>query len=135
MVLANAKTVRVEVPANNEATRICLCTAYFYLSLSRLGGFCRTCQTTEVFIVGGERFDFGHETCVGGGERGNGGGDFLKHRLFVCGGVIQVVEIALKFLVLDRFSSGGRLVGVRVLRRRGPRSHGSICAAGLDRPI
>ena len=61
VVLANEITVRVVVPANDEATRICLHPESLFLSLSRLGSVCRTCQGTEVFVVRGERFDVLHE--------------------------------------------------------------------------
>ena len=91
MVLANTKAVRVAVPADNEATWICLRPAALSLSLSRMGGCRRTCQTTKVFIVGGKSFDFGHNSCVGGKEQGDRGGEFLEHCLFVGGGVSQVV--------------------------------------------
>ena len=103
MVLSNAKAVRMAVPYDYEATRFHLCPES--LSLSRLGSCRITCQTIEVFIVESEIFDFLHERCVGGGEKGNGNGEFLDHRLFVGGGVRQVVEIALKCFVLDGFSS------------------------------
>ena len=68
MVLVNVKVVRVSVPADNESTLVQLCPSAFSISLSRLGCCRRTCNTTEVFIVGGERIDFGHEHCVGGSE-------------------------------------------------------------------
>ena len=93
------------------------------------------CQITRVFIFGGESFDFGHECCVGGVEQGDSGSDFLDHRLFIGGGMSQVVEIALEFLILDGFSSRGRLVGVRVSRHGGTRSYGGTCAAELDCPV
>ena len=102
MVLSNAKAVGVSVPADDEATRIRLCPEA--LSLSRLGGCCRTCQTTEVFIFGSEDFDLFHDRCIGGGESGDGGGELLEHRLFVGGSVSQFVEIVLEFLILNGLS-------------------------------
>ena len=45
MVLANAKSVRVVIPADDEATRMCLHLLAFSLSIFRLGGCHRTCQT------------------------------------------------------------------------------------------
>ena len=104
MVLANVIAVRVAVPADDESTWIRLCPAALFLSLSRMGGCCRTCQATKVFVVGGESFDLLHKSCVGGGEQGNGGGELLEHQLFVGGSVGQVIKIALKFLILDGIS-------------------------------
>ena len=74
MFLSNTKAVDVVVPADDEATHIRLRPASLALSLSSLGGCRRTCQTTEVFIFGGKRFDFLYEQCVGSGEQGDGGG-------------------------------------------------------------
>ena len=87
MVLSNTIAVCVAIPTDNEATRIRLCPAAFSLSLSILGGCRRAFQTIKVFIVGSESFDFGHKCCVGGGDRVGGVCEFLKHRLFLGGGV------------------------------------------------
>ena len=105
MVLDNAMTVCVTVLDNNEATRIRLHLAALFLSISMIGGVCRTCQATKVFVVGGKRFDLLHRRCVGGGKQGDCSGEFMEHRLFVGGGVGQVVDIALEFLVLNGFPS------------------------------
>ena len=101
MVLSNTIAVHVTVSSDNEATRIRLRPSALFLSLSRLGACHRRCQATKVFVVCGESFNLLHEHCVGGGKQGNGGGEFLEHRLFVGGGVGQVIEIALEFLVFD----------------------------------
>ena len=104
VVLSNAIAVCVAVPADNEATRICLPPAALFLSLSRMGSFCRTCQASELFVVGSEIFYFLLDCCIGGDERGNGSREFMEHRLFVGGGVGKVIEIVLEFLVFDGFS-------------------------------
>ena len=77
MVHAGAKAVHVAVTADDEATRILLGPAALSVYLSKLGGCHRTCKTSEVFIVGVEIFDFFHDHCVGGGDRGGSGGEFL----------------------------------------------------------
>ena len=79
---------------------------------------------------------FGHECCIGGSERGNGGSALLEHYLFVDGGVSQFFEIVLDFLVLNGLSV--RLVSepnTRLLRSGGPRYPGSIRAAKLTIPV
>ena len=103
IVLANAISVRVAVPANNEATQIRLHPAALFLSLPGLGGCHRTCQATKVFVVGGEGFDFLHKHCVGGVDQGDGGRGLVEHRLFFGGVLGQIIEISLKFLVFDGF--------------------------------
>ena len=105
MVLANTIAVCVAVPVDNEATRIRLCPAVLSFYLYKLGGFRRTCQAAELFVVDGESFDFLHKRCVGGGEQGDNGGEFLEYRIFFSGGVSQVVKTDLKFFLLDGFSS------------------------------
>ena len=95
--------MRVAVPVDNEATRIRLRPASLYLS--RLSGYNITCQTTKVFIVNVKSFDLLHKSCVGDGERGGSGGEFLEHHILVCGGVNQVFKIAIKFFVLVGLSS------------------------------
>ena len=105
VVLSNDITVHVAVLANDEATWIRLRPEDLFLSLYRLGRVRRTFQATEVFAIGGERFDFPHVRCVGGGEQGGYGRELLEHRLFVGGDVVQVIKIALEFLVLDGLSS------------------------------
>ena len=104
MVLTNTIPVRVAVAADDVATQIRLCPVALLLCLSMLVSLRRMCQAAEVFIFGGDQFDLLHERCVGGGEKGNCGGEFLKHRLFVGGGVGQVIKIALEFFILDGFS-------------------------------
>ena len=51
VVLSHSKDLRMAVPADNEATRICLCPEVFSLSLPSLGGGCSLCQTAKIFLL------------------------------------------------------------------------------------
>ena len=102
-----------------------------FLSLPRLGGVFGTCQAAKVFVVGGERFDLLNERCVDGGEQGDSVRELLEHHLFIGGGMGEVIETTLEFLVLDGSSS----CGDGMLGRRGPRSHGGIHATTLACPV